>query len=103
MKDKASDAINSKLEDLNPKTEEVDLDADFGLSLDDLGMQEVPETDAPKTGAIDFEEGLVDDVSGKVAKAASGLKNAASDALKKAADATAGIRGAAAGGCRYGP
>ncbi|WP_020567992.1 hypothetical protein [Neolewinella persica] len=97
LKDKASDAINSKLEDLNPKTEEIDLDADFGLDLDDLGMQEVSETESPKAGTIDFEEGLVDDVSGKVAKAASGLKDAASGAFKKAADATAGIRGAAAG------
>ncbi|MFT5998820.1 MAG: hypothetical protein ACI81P_001275 [Neolewinella sp.] len=97
LKGNASDAINSKLEDLNPKTEEVDLEADFGLDLEDLGMQEVPEANAPKTESIDFEEGLVDDVSGKVAKTASGLKDAASGALKKAADATAGIRGAAAG------
>jgi hypothetical protein len=96
LKDKTSDSINSKLEDLNPKTEEVDLDADFGLDFEDLGMQEVPEAESPKAGTIDFEEGLVDDVSGKVAQAASGLKDAASGAFKKAADATAGIRSAAA-------
>jgi hypothetical protein len=97
LKDKASDAINEKLEELKPKTESepVDLDADFGLSLDDLGMTEVSEPAAPKSGSIDFEEDLIEDPVGNVKKAASGLKDAASDAFNKVKDATAGVRGAA--------
>jgi hypothetical protein len=98
LKDQASEAINAKLESLNPtpETEAVDLDADIGLSLDDLGMTEVSEAAAPKSGSIDFEEGLIDDPVGKVKQAASGLKDAASGAFSKVKDATAGVRGAAA-------
>lgn len=105
LKDKASDAINEKLEELNPKTEHepVDLDAEVGLTLEDLGMTEVSEPAASKTSAIDFEEDLIDDPMGNLKKAATGLagaagglKDAASGAFNKVKDATAGVRGAAA-------
>jgi uncharacterized protein YjbJ (UPF0337 family) len=98
LKDQASDAVNAKLESLNPKPEPepVDLDADIGLSLEDLGMTTVSEPASPKKGAIDFEEDLLDDPVGKMKDAASGLKDAAGDAFNKVKDATAGVRGAAA-------
>ncbi|TXF90405.1 hypothetical protein FUA23_06335 [Neolewinella aurantiaca] len=96
LKDKASEAINAKLDDLNPKPEPVDLDAEIGLSLEDLGMTEVSQPAAPKSGSIDFEEGLIEDSMGKVKDAATGLKDAAGDAFNKVKDATAGVRGAAA-------
>jgi hypothetical protein len=104
FKDQASDAVNRKLEELNPKPEaepvdaDFDLDADFGLSLDDLGMTEVSEPAAPKTGTIDFEADLIDDPMSNAKKAASGLQDAASDAFDKLKDATAGARGAADSG-----
>jgi len=99
LKDKASDAINEKLETLNPKpeAEPVDLDAEVGLTLEDLGMTEVSVPAAPKTGTIDFEEDLLEDPVGNLKKAASGLGGAAAGAFNKVKDATAGVRGAAAG------
>lgn len=99
LKDKASDAVNAKLEELSPKpaAEPVDLDEEIGLTLEDLGMTEVSEPAAPKTGSIDFEEDLLEDPVGKMKEAASGLKDAASGAFNKVKDATAGVRGAAAG------
>jgi len=99
LKDKASDAVNSKLDELNPRPEPepVDLDADIGLTLKDLGMTEVSEPAAPKSGSIDFEADLIEDVKSNVGKAATGLKDGVTDAFNKAKDATAGIRGTAAG------
>lgn len=100
LKDKASEAINSKLEDLRPQTdaEPVDLDADFGLSLDDLGMTETSEPPRSKSAPIDFEADLIDDPMGNAKKAAAGLKDAAGDVFDKLKDATAGVRGAADAG-----
>ncbi len=103
MKDQASEAINSKLEELNPKAanpepanpEPVDLDADFGLDLDSLELPDSPAASSPKA-PLDFESDLLEDAKDSVSKAAGGLKNAAGAAFKKAADATAGVRGAAA-------
>lgn len=98
MKDEASDAVNSKLEELKPKAdpEPVDLDADFGLSLEDLGMTEVSEPAAPKSGSIDFEADLIDDPVGNAKKAAAGLKDAAGDAFNKLKETTAAASKAAA-------
>ncbi|MCX8212678.1 MAG: hypothetical protein OTI34_16610 [Lewinella sp.] len=107
LKDQASEAINAKLEDLNPtpEAEAADLDAEIGLSFEDLGMTEVSEPATPQTASIDFEEDLIEDPIedptedpvGKVKQAASGLKDAASGAFNKVKDSTAGVRGAAAG------
>ena len=96
LKDRASEAVNSKLEELRPaEPEPVDLDADIGLDLSDLGMTEVSEPAAPKSGSIDFEADLIEDPHGSLKQAGEGLKNAAASALAKAKDATAGVRAAA--------
>ena len=100
LRDKASDAVNKKLEDLRPapEAEPVDLDAEIGLTLKDLGMTEVSEPAAPKSGSIDFEADLIEDPMGSIKQAGEGLKHAASNALERAKEATAGIRESASKG-----
>lgn len=85
MKDKASDAINSKLEDLNPKPAtpvagEPFLDEDFELDL-------VAEADAPKSGSIDFEPGLIESAKTKAGQVLSDLDEKASPTLDAVAQA----------------
>lgn len=88
MKDSASDAINSKLEDLRPKPEPTapaaDSDDLFGEGFElDLIESEPPSKD----GGIDFESGLEDAKSkagallGKAGVALGGLKDKAGEVL----------------------
>ena len=84
MKDNASDAINSKLESLSPKPEpsttDTFLDEDFELDL-------VAEADAPKSGSVDFEEGLIESARTKAGEVLSNLDEKASPTLDAAARA----------------
>lgn len=99
MKDRASDAINQKLEDLSPRSSTDDaLDSiDEDLSLGDL--DEVSPHDAPKSGTIDFEADLVEDPDPrpkgsrlKMPKIPDGVKDTANSALDAAAKAGAAAK-----------
>ncbi|MTB50812.1 hypothetical protein [Lewinella sp. W8] len=99
LKDKASDAINQKLEDLSPRSSTDDaldlIDEDLSLG----SLDEVSAHDAPKSGTIDFEADLVEDTDAspkgsriKMPKIPDGVKDTANNALDAAAKAGAAAK-----------
>ncbi len=88
LKDQASDAVNSKLEELRPKEEaeaEEELDLDFGK------LDLTPRKDAPKSGSIDYESDLVE--GNPVRPEPSALRENLDTGLDAAARAGAGLAG----------
>lgn len=78
MKDEASEAINKKLEDLNPKPDPVSgdtfLDESFELDL-------AQDSDVPKSGSIDFESDLLEDTKAKAGQFLGDAKDKAGEIL----------------------
>jgi len=78
MKGQATDAINKKLEDLNPQPEPSSLDNYMDEKME---LDLVSEADAPKSGSIDFESDLIEDTQAKAGKFLDSARDKAGEVL----------------------